>query len=63
MTDNERRQKIEAYIEAYIDDWMFKLNERAKQYQKAGMDPDVAIDRATFDVRMEIRRAPPVELP
>jgi hypothetical protein len=59
MSDSERRKKIEAYI----DGWMIKLNDYAKDYRERGMEPDVALDRATFDVRMEIRRAPPVELP
>jgi len=59
MSDSERRKKIEAYI----DGWMVKLNDYAKDYRERGMEPDVALDRATFDVRMEIRRAPPVELP
>lgn len=56
--DDIRRSKINAWI----DGWMIRLNDRAKEYQAQGMSPDVALDRATFDTRMEIRRAPPLEL-
>jgi hypothetical protein len=56
--DNEQRAKINAWI----DGWMIKLNDRTKEYQAQGVPPDIAVDRATFDIRMEIRRAPPLEL-
>jgi hypothetical protein len=49
-------------INAYIDDWMVKLNARAKEYQKQGLSLEVAMDRATYDTRMEIRRSPPLKL-
>jgi hypothetical protein len=52
----------QAKINAYIDGWMIKLNDRAKDYQERGLDAEEALDRATFDIRMEIRRAPPVVL-
>jgi hypothetical protein len=58
MNDSERQTKINAWI----DGWMIKLNDRAKDYQERGMPADVALDRATFDIRMEIRRAPPLDL-
>ena len=48
-------------IKAWIDGWMEKLGERAKVYQAQGLSPEDAIDRATYDIRMEIRRAPPLE--
>jgi hypothetical protein len=41
---------------------MEKLNARAKEYQKQGLPVEVALDRATYDTRMEIRRAPPLDL-
>jgi hypothetical protein len=56
--DAERQTKINAYI----DGWMIKLNDRVGDYLARGMDPEIALDRATFDIRMEIRRAPPVVL-
>jgi len=49
-------------INAYIDDWMVKLNALTKEYQKQGLPLGVAQDRATYDIRMEIRRAPPLKL-
>jgi len=49
-------------INAYIDDWMVKLNALTKEYQKQGLPLAVAQDRATYDIRMEIRRAPPLKL-
>ena len=55
MTDDDARK---AKINAWIDGWMIKLNDRTKQYQAQGLAPDIAIDRATFDIRMEIRRTP-----
>lgn len=58
MSDAETQAKINAWI----DGWMIKLNDRTKEYQAQGMLLDVALDRATFDIRMEIRRAPPLEL-
>jgi hypothetical protein len=58
MTDDDRQAKINAYI----DGWMVKLNDLAKDYQERGMDPAEALDRATFDIRMEIRRSPALEL-
>jgi len=58
VADDIRQGKINAYI----DDWMIKLNERAKEYQKQGLPLEVAMDRATFDTRMDIRRAPPLKL-
>jgi len=58
VADDIRQGKINAYI----DDWMVKLNERAKEYQKQGLPLEVAMDRATFDTRMDIRRAPPLKL-
>ena len=59
MTDDDARQ---AKINAYIDGWMVKLNDLAKDYQERGMEPEIALDRATFDIRMEIRRSPPLNL-
>jgi len=59
MTDDAARQ---AKINAWIDGWMIKLNDRAKEYREQGLAPDIAIDRATFDIRMEIRRTPPLDL-
>jgi hypothetical protein len=58
MSDSERQAKISAYI----DGWMRKLNDRAKDYQERGMDAAEALERATFDIRMEIRRSPPIDL-
>jgi hypothetical protein len=58
VADDQRQGKINAYI----DDWMVKLNDRAKEYQKQGLPLEVAMDRATYDTRMEIRRAPPLKL-
>jgi hypothetical protein len=58
-TDDDVRQ---AKINAWVDGWMIKLNDRAKEYQARGVPSDIAIDRATFDIRMEIRRAPALEL-
>lgn len=58
VADDQRQSKITAYI----DDWMVKLNDRAKEYQKQGLPLEIAMDRATFDTRMEIRRAPPLKL-
>lgn len=58
ISDTERQAKINAWI----DGWMIRLNDRAKEYQAQGMPPDVALDRATFDIRMEIRRAPALDL-
>ena len=60
MTDHDsiRHDKIKAWI----DDWVVKLNDRAKEYQALGVPPEDAVDRATFDIRMAIRRAPPLEL-
>jgi hypothetical protein len=58
VADDVRQGKINAYI----DDWMIKLNDRAKEYQKQGLSVEIALDRATFDTRMEIRRAPPLKL-
>ena len=59
MTDDDIRHDK---IKAWIDGWMVRLNDRAKEYQAQGVPPDVAADRALFDIRMEIRRAPPLEL-
>jgi hypothetical protein len=59
MTNDDARR---AKIDAWIDGWMEKLNARAKTYQAQGVPPDVAVDRATFDIRMEIRRSPALEL-
>ncbi|MBT1509465.1 hypothetical protein KIP88_03025 [Bradyrhizobium sp. SRL28] len=58
FADDQRQGKINAYI----DDWMVKLNARAKDYQKQGLPVEVAMDRATFDIRMEIRKSPPLKL-
>jgi hypothetical protein len=58
VADDTRQGKINAYI----DDWMVKLNARAKEYQKQGLPLEVAMDRATYDTRMEIRHAPPLKL-
>lgn len=55
MTDDEIRQNK---INAWIDGWLIKLNDRTKLYQQQGLAFDIAIDRATFDIRMEIRRTP-----
>jgi hypothetical protein len=55
--------EAKAKVDAWIDSWMTKLNERAKSYQAQGLPPDVALERATVDIRMEIRRSPPIELP
>lgn len=60
MADDDAERQ--AKINAWIDSWMIQLNDRAKDYRAQGMPPDVALDRATFDIRMEIRRAPPVDL-
>jgi hypothetical protein len=49
-------------IKAWIDGWMEKLNARAKAYQAQGLSAEDALDRATYDTRMEIRRAPPIDL-
>ena len=58
MTDAIRQTKINTYI----DGWMIKLNDLAKDYCERGMPPDEALEKATFDIRMEIRRAPPLKL-
>ena len=55
MTDDDARQ---AKINAWIDSWMIKLNDRTKYYQAQGLAPDIAVDRATFEIRMEIRSSP-----
>ena len=60
MADDDAERQ--AKINAWIDGWMIQLNDRAKDYRAQGMPPDVALDRATFDIRMEIRRAPPLDL-
>jgi hypothetical protein len=57
-TDDQNRERINAYI----DGWMIKLNDRAKELQAQGLPAEEALDRATFDIRMEIRRAPTVDL-
>ena len=59
MNSDTARQ---AKINAWIDGWMVKLNDLAKDYRERGMEPDVALDKATFDIRMEIRRSPALEL-
>lgn len=58
IADDIRQGKINAYI----DGWMEKLNARAKEYQKQGLPVEIALDRATFDTRMEIRTSPPLKL-
>jgi hypothetical protein len=58
MTDTERQ----ATINAWIDGWIIRLNDRAKLYREEGWPPDIANDRATFDIRMEIRRSPALDL-
>lgn len=58
LSDDERAKAIAWWI----DEWMKKLNARAKEYQAQGISPENAIDRATDDIRMEIRRTPPIDL-
>lgn len=58
MSDVERKAKIDAYI----DGWMAKLNERAQLYQAEGYSAEAALEQATLDIRREIRAAPPVDL-
>jgi len=59
MTDDSANR---TKINAWIDGWMIRLNDRTKEYQAQGLSLEEATDRATFDTRMEIRRAPPLEL-
>ena len=61
MNDDDQRRQTK--INNYIDGWMEKLNARAKKYVDEGvMTPEEALEQATFDIRMDIRRAPPLDL-
>jgi hypothetical protein len=59
MADETQRQET---IRSYIDGWMEKLNARAQQYRAQGMTVEEALEAATIDIRLEIRRSPPVAL-
>lgn len=59
MTDPAGRR---AAITAWIDGWMSKVGQRAADYRAQGMPAEQANERAVFDIRMEIRRAPPINL-
>jgi hypothetical protein len=48
-------------VKAWIDGWMEKVHARAAVYREQGMSQEDAEERAVFDIRMEIRRAPPFE--
>ena len=58
MRDDNKQARI---IE-WIDAWMAMLNDKAKEYVAQGMSPEQAVDKATYDIRMMIRRAPPIDL-
>jgi hypothetical protein len=49
-------------INRYVDDWMEHLNTLAASYRAVGMSPEQAEEKATYETRMAIRRAPPLDL-
>jgi hypothetical protein len=49
-------------INRYIDGWMERLDDRTRDYVADGLSLEAAIERATYDIRMEIRRAPALDL-
>lgn len=49
-------------IRDWIDGWMDKVKHRTDVYIAQGLPKEEAEERAIYDVRMEIRRSPPISL-
>jgi hypothetical protein len=49
-------------VKVWIDGWMEQVRQRAEAYRQQGVPSDEAEERAVFEVRMEIRRSPPLRI-
>lgn len=45
---------------AEIDGWMRQVDQRARRYMRQGMSAEAAEEKATNDIRREIRRGSPI---
>jgi hypothetical protein len=55
--------KMHPAVKAWSEERMKQIRERTAIYIEQGMSPEEAEERAVFDIRMDIRRSPPLELP
>jgi hypothetical protein len=56
-------RKMHPAVKAWSGERMEEVRRLAAAYREQGMSEEEAEDRAVLDVRMTIRRSPPLDLP